>query len=84
MSVEADTMRRVAMDSRNLTRADCRYIDELCADNGAIDMGSGLDYALERFGDQHDLALSPDEIYHPTQAESEEIARIASDYIRRD
>lgn len=69
------------MDTRNLTRADIRYIDELCEDDRAFDAGSALDSALEIFGARHGIELGPDEIYEPDQAQCNEIARLAVNII---
>ena len=69
------------MDTRNLTRADIRYIDELCLDEGAVDAGEGLESALEQFAAQHGIDPQPNEIYKPTADECAEIARLAVDSI---
>lgn len=71
------------MDTRNLTRADIRYIDELCLDEGAVDAGEGLEHALEQFAAQHGIDPQPGEIYHPTYLECVEISRLAVDSILR-
>ncbi|HET7596023.1 MAG TPA: hypothetical protein VFK15_03765 [Burkholderiales bacterium] len=69
------------MDTRNLTRADIRYIDELCLDEGAVDAGDGLENALEQFSAHHGINPQPGEIYKPTADECAEIARLAVDSI---
>lgn len=64
------------MDTRNLTRADIRYIDELCLDDDAVDAGGGLERALARFAERYGIELAPGEIYTPSQDECHEIARL--------
>lgn len=65
------------MNTTNLTREDIRYLDELCADDNAIDAGSGLDSALETFADHYGIELAEGEIYAPTNAECDTIKKLA-------